>query len=553
MRIERWYWLGIFCLISLLLHIGVVAKSRHLYTVSLQKPVEIEIQLAPPDKPLAAPPQIKQEAQLPKKPVPQKTAGIKPAQTPKAVIKPVERVADKRAPDSPAPIRPLPAVVDRVVAPKPAEPGGLDKLKDETPMTIGLPSAPRNTGAPKIAMRIAMRDPNVGGGGSPAMGLAPGGRNGAPGPEAPSEDIVWNRGGAGGTNLPREAARMGGGGGRSILSVENPLAKEAIPDDTPGMGPGLGGGAGIGKGGGYGAARGNGIGTRLDGRVALGTLRAKPGPGIGAGAGAGIGTRAPGGGRGTGADLPGTGGAGIGYGRGSGIGVGAGSGVGIGNGKGGGNQMALTRGIPFGDITGMLGGNQNGGGGRGGGPGGRGAGTIWGTGGGIGGGGGRVHMVYLLDTSGSMRDGNKIGKAKEALKKALNELKSVDSFSIVHFDKEVHTFSESMLPATKENVATACDFVDKIELKDFTNMSGALEKGFTFQKVTHIFLLSDGEPHGGIEDTNELLKMVHDKKPAGVRVITLAIGLGEQFKGMALLKAMAEQNDGQYSYVNLSK
>ena len=100
-----------------------------------------------------------------------------------------------------------------------------------------------------------------------------------------------------------------GGGGADRYRVENPPAKELVPEDKPGIGPGTGGGAGKDAGTGAGYVAGAGIGTRPDG-VAPGTLRAKPGDVIGAGVGSGIGTRSPGGGRGTGEELPGTGGSG---------------------------------------------------------------------------------------------------------------------------------------------------------------------------------------------------------------------------------------------------
>ncbi|MCX6380062.1 MAG: VWA domain-containing protein [Armatimonadetes bacterium] len=347
--------------------------------------------------------------------------------------------------------------------------------------------------------------------------------------------------------------RLGGGGGRSILSVDNPLVKDAIPEEKPGVGLGLGGGQGSGAKEGIGTARGRGIGTRLDGKEALATLRRKSGEGVGAGQGSGIGTRPPSGGKGTGAETPGMGGDGLGYGRGRGVGVGNGGGEGIGNGNGGENRFGLNRGVPFGDIGGLLrGGNLKGGGGVvGNGAGGVGRGAVFGTRTAKGG-KGSVHIVYLLDSSGSMREGNKIGKAKEALKQALSELKPVDSFNIIHFNHSVYPFMNVLLSATPENIAQANEFVDAIRIRPDTNMSGGLEAAFALKGVTHIFLLSDGEPHTGIEDPDKLRAMVKELNTTRIHLITLALGLGEQFRGMALLKALAEENSGQFSYIDLS-
>ena len=249
-----------------------------------------------------------------------------------------------------------------------------------------------------------------------------------------------------------------------------------------------------------------------------------------------MGTRSPRGGRGTGSELPGTGGEGLGYGRGKGIGSGNGNGFGEGDGNGGtvkgtgegGIRIASNRGIPFGDVSGLLLGDANGGRGTGGGPGGIGRGAIFGpklvSGGG---GGGRLRIVYALDISGSMRDGNKIGKAQEAMRKALSELKPYDSFNIVTFKHDVYKMADGLLPANPQNIQRGLDYVNHIEIGDGTNLSGALDLALSMPGATHIFVASDGEPNGGINDFGELRKFVLNRNTAKVKILTLAIGQGE--------------------------
>lgn len=553
MRIERWYWLGLFCVISLALHIGLAIESPGFYEPPvLTKPSEIEVTLLPPE-----PPAVEKKVEPPK-PLPQPKPP--PGLTEKDLAK---LLTPRRAEAKPSPVTVNPNAahgpVHIVKLDKPieekrpvevnAEPGGIEKLKEERPLPSGLPAGVKDAGKPKLS-RIARADLNLGGGGSPDPGIVPGGKDGAKGPEAPPEDIVFNGGGSGGQKLPKAAPRNGGGGGSSILSVENPLAKEAIPEERPGAGPGGGGGQGAGVNRGVGYGRGFGIGTRLDAKEALSTLRSKPGIGIGAAVGDRIGTNPPGGGKGTGSELPGSGGTGIGYGRGSGIGIGNGKGTGVGD--GGGARAGRMRGVPFGDVAGLLRGDLDGGGGKGGGPGGPGRGAVFGAKP-TGGGGGPVHIAYLLDISGSMRDGNKLGKAKEALIKALNELKPKDSFNIVVFWGRCAAFSDVMLSATQGNVEAACIFVERLRTGDGTNISVAIEQTFQMEELTQIYLLSDGEPTYGIKDPTRMRDRIKElNRDRNIRISTLALGLGEQFPGMALLKGIAEDNRGQYSYVNLA-
>jgi len=375
MRIERWYWLAVFCLVSLGIHLGLVYKSRSFGTTPLPpRPAEIEVALEPLPQPKPLPEREPPPRKLPepkpktpqRHPLPARIASPRTQPIPQRVLVKNTPPDSTRFLKTPTPPEKRPIVL-------PTEKfGGFDPHREEKPMASGLP-VPATT--PRIA-RTRKPDFVPGGGGSPAPGPVPGGNGGAKGPETPPDEIVYNGGGAGGIQLPKAAPRIGGGGGKSILSVDthNPLA-EAVPEERPGVGPGTGSGEGLGRAGGVGYGHGRGIGTQLDGKAALAALHTKPGAGIGAGKGTRIGTRAPGGGKGTGSELPGTGGSGLGYGRGSGIGIGSGAGSGVGDG-GGLPSRALTRGIPLGDIAGILsGGKTRGGGGVGGGPGGPGRGN----------------------------------------------------------------------------------------------------------------------------------------------------------------------------------
>lgn len=551
MRIERWYWIVVFCVISLFAHFSLkyVRASLVPSTRVTLGSTNLEVTLAPPDPvapaPKAAEAKPTEAAPKPKTPEPKREEAVTTARATtaehdinfhKAVDTQHVRLTsatqeEKALPDF------------KKVASDPVGVQDEDKITNEAP-PAGLPNAPKSNLSPRIANNApkSLTVPTeAAGGGSLAPDKTMTGENGAAGPENPVEDVVYTGGGAGGENLPKAPAKVGGGGGNSILSVENPLAKEAIPEDKPGLNSGTGGGAGTGGGGGIGSRIGRSNGTRQNGLDRIASLNSKPGNGLGAASGSGQGTKAPGGGKGTGAETPGTGGEGAGYGKGAGID--------IGEGKAPHGEMAgLTRGIPFGDIIGLLGrGKPDGGGG------GPGRGGVFGQAPTIGGGGGggSIHIIYLLDTSGSMKDGGKIYKAEDALKRALVELRPTDTFNVMNFDSIVHVYSPDMLPATRENIKKAWQYIDNLGLNPYTNLSAGIDRALQEPTVSHIFILSDGEPHGGIEDFQQLKTFIRDRNKRKVQINTLALGLGERFPGMRLLRSIAEENDGKYSYVNL--
>ncbi len=528
MRFERWYWLIAFCVVSFLVHIGIVAEGPAFGSSSPKvRDAEIVVSLQPEKAP-AAKPDVKPPS--PPTPISHPEAKVPAPAITKAALKNAVSHAKLAA------IAKTPREHVRTNA---APAAGSLSFPDDKPAPLGLPTAPRNAAPPRT--HIALNNAHAGGG-TPSPSIIPGGKGGAPGPEAPPEEVLFTGGGKGGKDLPKAAPLTGGGGGNSILSVENPLAKTSVPEEKPGAGPGTGGNLGAGSGGGVGFAKGRGIGTNPNGKVAVGSLSNQAGQGNGNASGDGAGTRAPGGGHGTGAELPGTGGESTtGYGRGKGTGVGSGAGSGT---EGTGSPS-------FGDVAGLLGGKGRGGGGTG-----QGGGGDAGRGGVFGAkpradSKGAVHIVYVLDVSGSMRDGNKIGKAKEVLKEALLGLKDGDTFNIVSFSREIHRLYVDMLPADPNIIQSAVDYVDRLRLNDGTNMSGALDVALKFDRATQIYLMSDGEPNFGIQDPQELRDFIRDHNKNNIRISTMALCLGEKYPGERLMRGIATDTTGTYSYVNM--
>jgi hypothetical protein len=231
----------------------------------------------------------------------------------------------------------------------------------------------------------------------------------------------------------------------------------------------------------------------------------------------------------------------------------------------GGQNGGMSRGLPFGAPGGVLaGGDQNGGGGSGGGPGGVGSGQAYGGGGGA---GAPVHVVYLIDVSDSMNDDGKIDKARSALREALSELQPEDSFDVVYFADDQHVLSSRrLLPVTPDNIDRADDYQASLRPRGATDYSGALERAFALPDVTHIVLISDGEPTLGVGtsvdpgdpdeviiDDDALLDWIREHNQRGIHIMTVALGIQGDFEGRDLLGDIARQNQGAMRAIDLGK
>ncbi len=170
-------------------------------------------------------------------------------------------------------------------------------------------------------------------------------------------------------------------------------------------------------------------------------------------------------------------------------------------------------------------------------------------------GAGPLHVVYVLDCSSSMYDGNKIGKAKAALKKALRELKPGDTFNVIAFTGRASKLSPIMLPMNADIMDACYLWIDRLRLGPFTNISGALYAAFNCSPINCVFLMSDGEPEGPntIRNTEQLRQFVTRYNTDKARINTLALCLGERYPGEALMKGLAEDTGGDYNYIDLTK
>ena len=158
-------------------------------------------------------------------------------------------------------------------------------------------------------------------------------------------------------------------------------------------------------------------------------------------------------------------------------------------------------------------------------------------------------IVFVLDTSGSMQ-GEKIGQAKGALRYCVNSLKPKDGFGIITFATEPTSFRDALIPASKENVAAAVEFIDKIEARGGTAINDALQLSLKTLKggkgLPMVVFLTDGLPTIGETNVETILKNIAGANEAKGRIFVFGVGYDVNTK---LLDQLAEDNHGAPDYV----
>ncbi|XP_009987307.1 PREDICTED: inter-alpha-trypsin inhibitor heavy chain H3 [Tauraco erythrolophus] len=162
------------------------------------------------------------------------------------------------------------------------------------------------------------------------------------------------------------------------------------------------------------------------------------------------------------------------------------------------------------------------------------------------------NIIFVIDISGSM-SGREIEQTREALLKILDDIKEDDFFNFILFGSEVHTWKETLIKATPENLDEARKFVRGIDTRGMTNLHGGIMRGIDMLNAAHegnlvskrsasiIIMLTDGQPNVGISNTQDIQAHVKKAIDGKYPLYNLGFGYGVDY---SFLEKMALENKG---------
>lgn len=156
------------------------------------------------------------------------------------------------------------------------------------------------------------------------------------------------------------------------------------------------------------------------------------------------------------------------------------------------------------------------------------------------------NALFLFDTSLSMY-GDKLVRAVEALEIFLNNLKPQEKFNLVLFNENSTEFSKKPLPATKENIFKAINFVKESMLYGGTDLEKGLLKALELTKdfpntTKNIIIISDANPTIGNIQKSSIVEAFNKNNKASDQARLFALGLGSDVSNNLLEQLVASCN-----------
>jgi Ca-activated chloride channel homolog len=159
-----------------------------------------------------------------------------------------------------------------------------------------------------------------------------------------------------------------------------------------------------------------------------------------------------------------------------------------------------------------------------------------------------LELVFVLDCSGSM-SGKPLAQAKSAIRWALENMDSRDTFQLINFSVDARQFGREPLSATKNNIQRALNYLDSLHSEGGTMMIEGIKAALDFphdpSRLRFVCFLTDGF----IGNESDILREIHQRL-GDSRIFSFGIGSSVN---RYLIENMAKVGRGAVAYLGLNE
>ncbi len=163
-----------------------------------------------------------------------------------------------------------------------------------------------------------------------------------------------------------------------------------------------------------------------------------------------------------------------------------------------------------------------------------------------------ARLVFLVDTSGSMSDENKLPLVKQSLRILVDQMREQDRLSIVTYSDNAGLLLDSTGGDKREAILAA---IEGLHSDGSTNGEAGLKlayevavKQFGEGATNRVMLCTDGDFNVGESSDSAMVKLIEKERQTGVFLNIFGFGSGNLKD--AKLEAIADKGNGQYIYID---
>lgn len=163
-----------------------------------------------------------------------------------------------------------------------------------------------------------------------------------------------------------------------------------------------------------------------------------------------------------------------------------------------------------------------------------------------------ANLVFLIDTSGSMWDPDKLPLAQRTLGVLVRELRPQDRISIVAYAGSAGLV---LPPTSGDQHQRILDSLDQLRAGGSTNGGEGIQLAYRTARDAFVrggsnwvILATDGDFNVGVSGQKELEELISSKRQTGIGLMTLGFGRGNYQEPVA--ERLANLGNGQYAYID---
>lgn len=163
-----------------------------------------------------------------------------------------------------------------------------------------------------------------------------------------------------------------------------------------------------------------------------------------------------------------------------------------------------------------------------------------------------LNLVFLIDTSGSMNDPDKLPLLKQSFALMLSELRDEDSVAIVTY---AGSAGQVLAPIAASERATILAALNNLDAGGSTAGQAGLQQAYDTAEamseegeVSRVILATDGDFNVGLSNPDALKDYIANKRDSGTYLSVLGFGRGNLDD--ATMQALAQNGNGQAAYID---